>query len=343
MNFKQKIINSGNIIYSFEAKRKIDALINQTTPDIAHLHIFQHQLTPSIIHSLKSHNIKIVNTIHDLKVICPNYMMLNKKGICEECKGKKYYKCYVNSCIKNSKAKSLIGTLEAYVNEYLKSYSYVDKFICPSKFYMEKLIDFGIPEKKVCYIPNFVDVPDSNKEYEIKNYILYMGRLSQEKGINFLIEAMKDLKHIELKVAGAGPLENELKEYVKENKIENVSFLGFKSHDELEKIIKECRFIVIPSEWYENCPMTVLESMAYGKCVLGSDMGGIPELIKDKKTGLIFKSQDKKDFIEKISYLYDNPLLAKDMGDEAKKCAKEEYNKELHLKKVKAVYDELLN
>lgn len=149
MNMKQKIINSAKIIYSLEAKNKIINLINEVKPDIAHLHIFQHQLSPSIIHALKDNNVKIVNTIHDLKIICPNYKMLNSRGNCEECKGGKYYNCVKNNCIKGSRLNSMVATLEAYANKFIKSYSYVDKFICPSRFYRDKLIEFGVPKKKL--------------------------------------------------------------------------------------------------------------------------------------------------------------------------------------------------
>ena len=342
MNMKTKLINSMKMIYSFEAERKIKKIVKDTKPQIAHLHIFQHQLSPSIIHGLKKCNVKVVNTVHDLKVICPNYKMLNKNGNCEECKGGKYYRCLSNSCVKGSKMNSAVSVIEAYVNKFIKSYSYVDKFICPSKLYRDKFIEFGITEEKVIYIPNFIDLNNFKPNYEYKNYFVYVGRLSEEKGIKTLIEAMQSIKGINLCIVGTGPLENELKAIKDKLNLENVEFLGFKTGNELKDIVSNSMFTVVPSEWYENCPMTVIESMAYGKAVIGSDSGGIPELIRNNETGLIFKTGNKDDLIEKIQYLIKNPEKTVQMGKNGRKIAEVEYNKEIHFKRIKKVYDELL-
>lgn len=344
MNLLEKIKNAVKIIYSIEAKNKINKLIKDKKPDIAHLNIFQHQLSPSIIHALKDNNVKIVNTVHDLKVICPNYKMLNSNGICEECKGGRYYNCVKHNCIKGSKLNSMVGVLEAYINKCLKSYSYVDKFICPSKFYKQKLIEFGLPKEKIEYLPNFVDVNKFTTNFKVtSNYFAYIGRLSEEKGIKTLIEAMKDIKNIDLYIVGDGPLGNELKEQAYNLNINNIKFLGFKDGNELEHIVREAKFIVVPSEWYENCPMTIIESMAYGKGVLGSDCGGIPELIKDKVNGLIFKNGDKEDLAEKINYLINNPEETKKMGVIGRKIAENEYDKKFHINRLIEIYDEVLN
>lgn len=342
MDIKTKLVNSMKMIYSFEAEKKIEKIVADTKPEIAHLHIFQHQLSPSILHGLKKYNVKIVNTVHDLKVICPNYKMLNKNGNCEECKGGRYYRCFSNSCVKGSKLNSAVSVMEAYVNKFIKSYSYVDKFICPSKFYRDKFIEFGVPKEKVIYIPNFIDLDKFTPNYEHDNYFVYVGRLSEEKGIKTLIEAMKSINGIKLRIVGTGPLENELKEIKDQLNLENVEFLGFKIGDELKTIVSNSMFTVVPSEWYENCPMTVIESMAYGKAVLGSDSGGIPELIRNNETGLIFKTGDKNDLIDKIQYLIENPDRVKTMGINGRKAAESEYNKDIHFQRIKKVYDELL-
>lgn len=342
MNLKTKLINSMKMIYSFEAEKKIKRIVKDTKPQIAHLHIFQHQLSPSIIHGLKKYNVKVVNTVHDLKVICPNYKMLNKNGNCEECKGGKYYRCLSNSCVKGSKVNSAVSVVEAYVNKFIKSYSYVDKFICPSKFYRDKFIEFGIPKEKVIYIPNFIDLNDFKPNYEHKGYFVYVGRLSEEKGVKTLIEAMKSIKEIKLRIVGTGPLEEELKQLKESLNLDNVEFLGFKTGDELKMIVSNAMFAVVPSEWYENCPMTVIESMAYGKAVLGSDSGGIPELIRNNETGLIFKTGDKEDLVNKINCLVKNPEKTIKMGINGRKVAENEYNKDIHFERIKKVYDELL-
>ena len=342
MSLKTKILNSAKIVYSAEAYNKIKKVARNTKPDIAHLHIFQHQLSPSIILALKKSGTPIVNTVHDLKVVCSNYKMLNSKGICEECKGGKYYKCFLNSCVKGSKLNSMVNTLEAYLHKFLKSYQYVDMYICPSDFYRKKLIEFGIAENKTIHIPNFIDIKEFEPCYEAEDYFVYMGRLSEEKGIKVLINAMNKVKVSKLYVLGTGPLESELIKQVEDSKLSNVEFLGFKTGKELENIIKKSKFVVIPSIWYENCPMSVIEAMAYGKPVIGSDLGGIPELIEDKGTGLIFKSGDKEDLANKINYLLDNPSICNEMGVSGRKRAEDCYDKAIHYEKINEVYNKLL-
>lgn len=342
MSLKTKVVNSAKIVYSVEAYNKIKKITCNTKPDIAHLHIFQHQLSPSIIHGLRKCGIPIVNTVHDLKVMCPNYKMLNNKGICEECKGSKYYRCFLNSCVKNSKLNSIVNTLEAYLHKFLKSYELVDMYICPSEFFRKKLIEFGIAVNKTVHIPNFIDIKEFEPCYEAEDYFVYMGRLSEEKGISTLIEAMNEVKASKLYVLGSGHLEVELMKQVKDSKLDNVEFLGFKTGEELENIIRKSKFVVIPSICYENCPMSVIEAMAYGKSVIGSNIGGIPELIQDEITGLIFKSGDKNDLASKINYLLNNPRICNEMGISGRKRAEDCYDKEIHYEKINEVYNSLL-
>jgi len=342
MDLKTKIINSAKIVYSFEAHNKIRRIIRETKPDIAHLHIFQHQLSPSIIHALRKEGVPIVNTVHDLKVICPNYKMLNSKGICEECKGGKYYNCFVNSCAKGSKLNSLVNMLEAYLHQYLKSYSYVDKYVCPSEFFKKKFIEFGIPENKVVCIPNFIDIKKFEPSYDSKDYFLYMGRLTEEKGIMTLIKAMEKVKELKLYILGAGPLEENLRKQVNDSKLENIEFLGYKTGKELEYIIRNSKFVVLPSELYENCPMSVIEAMAYGKAVVGSNIGGIPELIEDEITGLIFNAGDEIDLANKINCLINNPEKSVNMGKEGRLRAEKLYDKDKHYEKIDEIYKSIL-
>lgn len=343
MGIKEKAINGAKLIYSFEAKKKVKNIVNDNTPDIAHLHIFQHQLSPSILKEIKKNGTYVVNTVHDLKVICPNYKMLNDGEICEKCKSDKFINCFKSKCIKGSTVNSMLNTIEAYTHRILKSYDYVDKFICPSKFYMNKFIEFGIPKEKVVHIPNFVDVSKFNTNYEHEDYFVYFGRLSEEKGINTLIKSMKYVNKSKLIIVGTGPIEKELKEFVVKEKIKNVEFVGFKTGNELENIIKKSRFIVIPSEWYENAPMSIIEAMAYGKAVLGSNIGGIPEFIEDNHTGMIFNTKDEIDLANKINYLIDQEKQTIEMGKNARIRAEKLYDKTVHYEKIMDLYNEVMN
>ena len=343
MGIKEKAVNGAKLIYSVEAKKKVKNIVNDNTPDIAHLHIFQHQLSPSILKEIKKNGTYVVNTVHDLKVICPNYKMLNEGEICEKCKSDKFINCLKSKCIKGSTVNSMLNTIEAYTHRILKSYDYVDKFICPSEFYMNKFIEFGIPKEKVVHIPNFVDVSKFNPNYEHEDYFVYFGRLSEEKGINTLIKSMKYVNKSKLIIVGTGPIEKELKEFVVKENIKNVEFVGFKTGNELENIIKQSRFIVIPSEWYENAPMSIIEAMAYGKAVLGSNIGGIPEFIEDNHTGMIFKTKDEIDLANKINYLIDQENQTIEMGKNARIRAEKLYDKTVHYEKIMDLYNEVMN
>ncbi len=342
MSVFKKIINATKIIYNFDAKKNITRLIDATNPEIAHLHIFQHQLSPSILYPLKKSNIPIVYTMHDLKPVCLNYKMLNSNKICEECKEKNYYKCFTNKCVKGSKMASLVNVIEGYFHEFFGSYDLIDKFITPSNFYRDKLIEFGIPMDKIVHVPNFVDTSKFQPKYEYEEYFIYIGRLSEEKGIHTLIKAMKYVNKSKLLIVGTGPLENQLKEFVKKEKISNIDFCGFKTGTELEQIIQKCRFMVIPSEWYENGPMSMLECMAYGKAIIGSDIGGIPELLA-YENGITFECGNERDLSKKILYLLADANKCILMGKRGRKAVENYYSSNVHLYKLNRIYYDLFS
>lgn len=341
-NIFRKVKNATKIIYNFDANNNLKKLIQEVKPDIAHLHIFQHQMSPSILKILQKENIPIVYTMHDLKPVCLNYKMMNSKGICEMCNNSKYYKCLSNKCVKNSYLFSLINMIEGYVHKFLKSYNKIDKFITPSKFYKEKLIEAGFNDEDITHIPNFIDVNNFCPQYRYDDYFVYVGRLSEEKGIETLIKSMKKVEKSKLKIIGTGPIENKLRDLVNREQIMNIEFLGFKSGEELIKLISYSKFMVIPSEWYENAPMSVLEAMSMGKAIIGSDIGGIPELLQ-YNNGLIFKANNEKDLTEKInSLLYDIGKINK-MGENSRKAMEEHYNSEDHYNNLIEIYNSLLS
>lgn len=327
------------MIYSFEAGKKISALIRKTELEIAHLHNIYGRLTPSIIYSLKKHNIPVVMTLHDYKLMCPSYHMTYRNKPCESCKWKKYYKAIINKCHKNSFLASFVYALETYIYTFLKTYiKYIDILIAPSKFMMDKLIEYGFPEDKIEYIPNFINI---DVDYSLSfdgDYILYSGKLIEVKGLFTLLKAVKEIKKYQLYIAGDGELRSNLEDYVKMNNLSNVKFLGHLGPEEMCKILKEASFVVLPSECYENAPLAVLEAFAYGKPVIGANIGGIPEMVIDGQTGLLFESGNYEDLKDKINYLLNNPSKIVEMGKNAQKKVKEEYNEELHYKRLMDVY-----
>ena len=296
-------------IYSAEAKKKLAVVLNGFQPDVVHLNNFNYQLTPSVIYAVKDYEnksgkrVKIIYTAHDYQLVCPNHMMRDSDGnICEECAGGSFISCAKKSCIHSSKAKSIIGTLEASLYKMMKTYRYIDCVICPSEFMKTKIELNPCLKGKGVTLHNFIENV-GKKETEKKDYVLYFGRYSEEKGI----ETMLNTDGIRYVFAGAGELEKEID---KNSNIENV---GFKSKEELEELIRAAICTVYPSIWYENCPFSVMESIMYGTPVVGADIGGIPELIDDGKTGLLFEAGNVKALENAIEKIKNTPSLAEEM------------------------------
>lgn len=280
MGIGQQIKAAANIIYSTEAKRKLEQLIQKTKPDVAHLHIFQHQLSPSILDVLKKYKIPVVYTAHDLKMLCLNYVMMTGGEVCEKCKGGHYLNCLKQRCVKDSALKSAINVAEGYLHKWRKSYDVVDKIITPSKFYADKFVEFGVARERVMHLPNFLgrECPVVNKSEDSLEYFLYFGRLSREKGILTLIKAVEgtDMK---LSIVGGGPCREEIEAYIAEHGLQNVKLLGFQSGQALIDVVGNARAVVLPSEWYENGPYSAIEALQLGRPIIGSEIGGIPELV----------------------------------------------------------------
>ncbi len=346
---KFNIINIFKFFHNYEAVRKLEKLIKDEKPDIAHLHNIAHQLTPAIIKVLKKHKIPMVQTLHDYKLICPNAKLFSRGRVCEKCQGGKYYNCLLNNCLHNSKLKSFMGMLEAYLNNKIfKYYKEVNLFIAPSQFMKDVCVKFGVRENKIRVIYNFIDTDayskkkNTNSENE-ENYILYFGRLAEEKGIGSLLKAMTEINcDIKLKIVGEGPeLFNFQFSIFNFQLNDRVELLGAKYGDELIEIVKNAKAVVIPSLWPENMPYSVLEALALGKIVIASNIGGLPEIINHGKNGLLFRAGDSKDLAEKINLIMseteDNTFQI-----EAKNSLKR-FDKKSHYQKIIQLYSQVIN
>lgn len=294
-------------IYSREAREKIRLVLDDFFPDVVHLNNFNYQLTPSIILEVRKwekqtgHVCRIVYTAHDYQLVCPNHMCSNPNTHenCEKCLGGHFLNCVKGKCIHGSFARSAVGTMEAAFWKWTGVYKQIDRIICCSQFMKTKLDVNPVMAEKTTVMHNFVDPPEPGFA-DKKGYVLYFGRYSIEKGIQTMIQAAKELQDIPFVFAGFGPLE-----YLLEG-IPNVRSVGFRTGLELETLIREADFTVYPSEWYENCPFSVMESQMYGTPVLGADIGGIPELIRAGETGELFESGNAEQLIRKIRKLWDS-------------------------------------
>jgi glycosyltransferase involved in cell wall biosynthesis len=329
------------LIYSFDAARKIDALLQKDTPDIAHLHNICHQLSPSILPVLRRHGIPIVQTLHDLKLICPGYRMLSPRGVCERCRGGGYYNAILQRCIKGSLGFSALNCVEAYFHKAIGIYDIVDLFISPSAFHKNKLTSFGCDQRKIRVLPNFVK-PDPAPSLGPGSYVLYCGRLGGEKGLLTLVRALRSEPDISLVIAGAGPEETALRKFVRNNRMNNVRFVGFVTGEEKTRLMREARFFVVPSECYENCSLSVLEAFAHGKPVVGARIGGIPEQVQPGVNGLLFESGNAEDLREKIRRLYFRLDDVIEMGKNAWRKARDVYSPDAHYRNLMKIYGEAI-
>lgn len=299
----KQIKNVINYFYHFEAAKKIETLIIKEKPDLAHIHLMWGQITSSILPILKKYNIPIIYTVHDYRLICPAYTFRNGKGnICEDCKGKHFYKCFTNKCTKDNWVMSAVMATEQYFrNRFFYPLNFIDGLIYVSNFALEiheKYMPL-IKDKQHITLYNFSkSITDYPKQISSEKYYLFLGRLSYEKGIETLIKAFKVRPNLNLKIAGTGPLEPELKAKTKE--LKNIEFLGYKKGKELEALISKAYMVIVPSEWYENNPMSIIESYAVGTPVIGANIGGIPEIIQENATGFIFESGNVNDLISSI-------------------------------------------
>lgn len=290
------------IIYSAEAYKKITKVLEDFDPDTVHFNNIQFHLTPSIILATEKYrqktkkSLKIVYTAHDYQLICPSHGLFDSNmNICEKCINGNYWNCVKSKCVKKSCAKSLLAMVDAYYWAYKEAYDYIDTILCPSHFLKAKL---DLQERfatKTVAIHNFIEA--YNPELTSKDgYVLEFGHLSRDKGTLTLLECAKRMPNVKFIFAGYGEAESEI------SKVPNAEYVGYKTGTDLENLIKGAICTVCPSEMYENCPYSVMESQMLGTPVIGANIGGIPELIQEGVTGYVFVPGNVDDLEQKLGY-----------------------------------------
>ncbi len=345
-SFFEQVKSVGRFFYSKEAKIKLEKLLIQKKPQIAHLHLFYGGITSSILPVLKKYNVKVVATMHDYKLLCPVYTFLDKNlNICEKCATGNYFHCIANNCNKSNFFYSTIIAAESYYRDKLFSpIDYIDKIITVSKFSLEKHLTYK-PKlaDKLVHIYNFYPNLENQKKKEFKkNYFLFIGRLSREKGLITLLNAFENINNFQLKIAGDGPLKNLVERRVSENT--NIEYLGYRNKAEIKGLIDNAYFIVIPSESYENNPMSIIESYANSTPVIASNIGGIPEIVIEGKTGFLFEPKNAKELsvlLKQTLELDQSQYLQ--MSEETKRFAFVNFNSDVHYKKLISLYTSFFN
>lgn len=332
-------------LYSFEVKRGFSSLLQNENIQITYLLQHYGTLSPSVIDASCNLGIPVVLRTSDFFLMCLNSLFLKRGSVCEDCVEKSLWSGVRDRCVKNSFWMSLFRALSLWMHRQIKIYEKVDAFVCPTLFMTKKLEALGIPSQKIHHLPTFFNADGIRPERQSDPYILYFGRTSKEKGVDVLVRAWKklDLKNEKLLIVGHshdGETER-LKKWITEEKIGNIEFKDFQSTALLAGLISRSRFTVVPSVWYENMPNTILESFAHAKPVVASDIGSIPETVRDGEEGLLFQAGNADDLAQKMSRLLSNPQEIVEMGKNARRRLEEDFSPKRHYKKLLSIFRNL--
>jgi glycosyltransferase involved in cell wall biosynthesis len=337
-----------SFVRSREAARNLSRLVEKTRPEIAHLHNIYHQITPSILPVLRDAGVPVVMTLHDHKLICPNYSLFDGKSYCYRCRGGRFHRAAAVRCNEGSFARSLLLSIEAYWQKLTRVYDGVRFFIAPSRYLREMFVAEGYSPERVVYLPPFVengDDPgragarareDTSAVWLPDRYVLYFGRLGAEKGLITLLEAISRVD-VPLVVCGTGPLRRALEERAARVAGGRVHFTGHLEKQELAGIVRRAAAVVLPSMCAENAPYTVLEAMAAGVPAIVSNTGGLPELVR-AGGGMVFAAGNAPELATRIRELWENPALGEEIGLRGKRFVAEKLTEKRHVDELETVY-----
>ena len=328
-------------IYSTGARRRLRNLIREFRPDVAHIRNIYHHLSPSILWELKKQAVPILYHLNDFKLLCPSYNLVSGGGACEACKGGKFWHTLRADCYPGLGARATLAA-EAYVHRWLGTYDKcVDLFLAPSRFVRDKFVEHGWDSSRFEVLAHFQDVLPFQAPPN-DGPILYVGRLSEEKGVDDLIRAMSQLPHLQLVIAGEGPQRTALEQLTGSLNLDNVRFVGHVSAAERDALIVQSRFTVLPSHAYETLGKTILESYALGRPVVASDIGSRRELVHHGETGLLYRCGDVEALAIVLRWLSSNSNANERMGMEAREWVRHRHSPETHYRKLSNCYEKLI-
>ena len=338
----EKLSTALRVLYNWEARRKLRQLIEETRPDLVHLHNIYNHLSASILHELRHHDLPVVMTVHDYRLLCPNHLLFTGGEICERCKGGRFHHAVLHRCVRGSRTLSALLALESYGWRWSGIFEKtVDIFIAPSRFMHDKLLEYGFAPPRVRHCPYLVEIPPREGEGCVGRYALYFGRLVPSKGISTLLAAWRRLdRPFPLKLAGTGPMEEEVRDTIRREGLSTVECLGHLTGEALRRVVAEARFVLYPSEWYENFPLTTYETYLAGKPIILSNRGGAPEMVEEGRTGFVARAGDPADLADKIERmirLSDEEIGT--MGRNARRKLETEFHPDRLYSRLRALYE----
>lgn len=313
-SLKEKLALPFNTVYSARTQREIRQIVRQFQPEVAYVHNFLPLISPSVYHTLGALGVPCVQVIHEFRLFCPNSHFYTRGQVCERCKNGNYLHAVRFRCYKDSRLVTFVCAAALGINRLAGVLPKISGFICLTEFSKQKLMEIGVPERKLFVRPHSIDSTQIEPRFTTGDYLLFVGRLSEEKGVFTLIRAMEHLKDISLKIVGTGPMESELRDFVAEKGITNVSFAGAKTGQEKWELFRNSLLVIVPSEWYETFCLVAIEAYAAGKPVIASNIGSLPYVIEDGKTGLLFSPGSAEELRDKVRYLVQRPEEIQAMG-----------------------------
>ena len=339
-NFTNKLALFAQTIYSLRTREEITTVVREFDPDVAFIHNVYPLISPSVYHVLRSLNVPTVQVAHDFRPFCPNGWFYSQGRLCERCRSGNYLHGLRFRCYRNSFALTALYSLSCGLNRLARMTDKIDAFICLTEFYKRKLLEAGIPEEKLFIRPSFIDASSIQPAADVNadHHALYLGRLSAEKGIWTVVRAFEQLPEVSLVIVGTGPLEREISTYVTAKELGNIRLVGFRSGQEKWQLLRSSAFVIVPSECYENFPVVVLEAYTAGKPVVASDLGGLPYIVDDGRSGLLFESGNVEDLVGKIRHLARAPSEAASMGNYARQLVEAKYGPEQSYRTLMGIF-----
>ncbi len=337
--FLKKVKMAAHALYSPSARRAMRRCLADFSPDLAHVRGIYHHLSPSILWELKRQGIPVLYHLNDFKILCPTYNFVADGRACELCSHGAFHHAATKGCYTGPRSSAVVLAAEAYLHKWLQTYERcVDMFLAPSEFVRSKLIDGGFPAQRIEVLAHFQALPSAERLTADEGYLLYFGRLSPEKGVYELLRAMVRLPHTPLVIAGDGPERPRLEALARELNLSQVLFAGMVHGEKLEKLIAGCSFSVFPSHAYETLGKSILESYAWGRPVIASDLGSRRELVQHGVTGLLYSDGDREQLAHSIGFLFDRPDLIEKMGAAARSRVKANHDPDRHMEKLLELY-----
>lgn len=354
-SFFSQTMTALNTVYSFSAKKRVQAEIAKFQPDVVHVHNFFPLWSPAVYDACQEAKVPVLQTLHNYRLFCADAFFFRDGKVCEDCLGKFFpWPGVVHRCYRGSRVGSaVLATMQAVHRARGTWKERVNLYIALTEFARHKFIEAGLPADKIVVKPNFLlskneEISSVPKLQETKeNYALFVGRLSPEKGIDTMLAAWR-LKASNglgqkgqnflgsLKIVGDGPLADQVAMAAQE--IPGVEWLGRQPQEQVQKLMQNAKMLVFPSVWYEGFPMVIVEALALGLPVVASNLGSLSSLVDSGRTGLHFRPGDADDLAAKVEWAIAHPQELGQMGREARAEFEAHYTAEANYRQLMEIY-----